>query len=262
MRQLLFLAAAVFVVAQPLVAAEAPHDVAPMMADPGLSQRVAQADRQSSLSAFKQRYVKAGRPRMAIYFNRELSDEVEEWKTPVRIETAVRNNRGEVIQAETAIHYRADHENRRGSDTSSDMAWAFEDGFYNAFARQGARLVDRRMMLRLAAAKRPENAKGMVARQHIEMSAFKDHADLLVELLVQRNPSSPSGYNFRAQATNVKTAQVVAMVNASEINPLEGKFVAGHNGYERARMSGTPDEVKQVGQQVAEELMRALAVQI
>lgn len=258
----LILAIAMFVVTQPLYAAEAPHELAPMMVDPGLSDKAAQTQRQSSLSLFKQQYMKAGRPRMAIYFNRELSDEVEEWKTPIRVETALVNSKGELVQAETSVHYRADNDNRRGSTTSSDMSWAFEDGFYNAFAQQGTRLVDRRMMLRLAAAKRPENAKAMVARQHVEMSALRDHADLLVELLVQRNPSAPSGYNFRAQATNVKTAQVVAMVNASEIDPLQGRFVAGQNGYERAKMSGTSEEIKLVGRQVAEELMKALATQI
>ncbi len=242
-------------------AAIAPHEAAPMMVDPTAFARDQAAAVASSQARFKQRYDQAGKPRLAIYFNRELSDEVEEWKTPVRVQTAIINSKGELMQAESAVHYRAQTSSARGGQSES-MAWAFEDGFYNAFASQGVRLVDRRMMLRLAAAKRPENATAMVARQHVEVDAFKQHADLLVEVLVQRNASAPSGYNFRAQATNVRNAQVMAMVNASDIEPLKGRFVAGPKGYERAQVSGTPEEIKAIGQEVAHQLMAALAVQL
>lgn len=241
----------------PAFAATAPHDAAPMMADPDALLQAERAATGQARADFRKAYQRAGQPRLAIYFNRELSDDVEEWKTPVRIEQAVTNRKGELMQAETAVHLRADTANRRVNPPETRL-WAFEDGFHSTFLAERAKLVDRRLMLRLAAAKRPEDAKSAVAVRHVEIDAFKGYADVLVEVLIQRNTGAPSGYNFKAQATSVKNAQILAMVNASDIEPAQGRYVAGPNGYERAS-SSDPEYIKSIGQQLAQRLMAALA---
>lgn len=241
----------------PAFAATAPHSAAPMLADPDTLLQAERTAAGQTLADFRKAYQRAGQPRLAIYFNRELSDDVEEWKTPVRIEQAVTNRKGELMQAETAVHLRAATTGHR-TDPAEDRRWAFEDGFHSTFLAERAKLVDRRLMLRLAAAKRPEDAKATVAIRHVEVDAFKGYADVLVEVLIQRNASAPSGYNFKAQATSVKNAQILALVNASDIEPAQGRYVAGPNGYERAS-SSDPEYIKSVGQQLAQRLMAALA---
>lgn len=238
-----------------LMAAEAPHAAAPMLADPQALQQQAAAGEQQAVAGFRQAYAKAGRPRMAIYFNRQLSAEIEEWKTPVRIETTVANRYGEVMQAQTAVHLRTATPD---DDPGNSLDWAFEEGFYNAFANASARLVDRRMLLRLAAARRPENATALVAARHVEMDGLAQHADLLVELLIERRPGTPSGYTFKAQATSVRSAQVVALVNAHDLEPTKGRYVAGANGYQRASASSDPEYVASLGAQLATRLMASL----
>lgn len=239
-------------------AAEAPHEAAPMMFDKAEAQARDAATMRSSLASFRSAYAAAGKPRLAVYFNRELSDEIEEWKTPVRVEHTSTNLFGDRVQSETAVHFRTDS-GQTHSDLPNRMTWALEQGFYQAFSAEKARLVDRKMMLRLAAAKRPENGKAMVAVRHVETDALKGHADILIELLIEAQPGSKSGYNFRAQATSVKTAQIIAMVNADDLEPVKGRFVAGPNGYERVRASADPAYARDLGKQLAQRLMVEMA---
>ncbi len=244
-----------------ICAAEAPHAAAPMMVEPGALQQAQEQETKIQAAEFGRAYVRAGKPRMAIFFNRSLSDDVEEWKTPVRIETAVVNRQGDVMQAETAVHFRSKNSANETHQPKS-LVWAFEDGFYSTFLAKKVRLVDRRVMLRLAADQRPENAKAMAVVKHIEMDGLTQYADVLVELLIQRNANSPTGYNFKAQATSVKSAQVLAMINANDIEPAKGRFVAGPNGYERPTASADPEYVKQIGAQLAQRLMASLSTSL
>jgi hypothetical protein len=52
------------------------------------------------------------------------------------------------------------------------------------------------------------------------------------------------------------------MINANDIEPAKGRFVAGPNGYERPTASADPEYVKQIGAQLAQRLMASLSTSL
>lgn len=253
MRALLLLSAVL--ASQAGLAATAPHEAAPMLQDNSRN-----VDAAAELAALKKEfsaaYARAQKPRLAIYLNRELSDQVEEWQTPLRAQAILQDSKGELRQAEAALHFRDFNENLR-DQPPEDWSWAFEDGFFKPLLAQKVKLVDRRTIWRLAAQQRPETAKGALALKHIEMDALRGHADILIELLVQQSDTTPSGYNFKVQATDINNGRVLALVNAHDIAPRKGAYIAGPRGYEQA--SGTAGEnIQEVAELLAYRLMQGL----
>ncbi len=234
------------------LAATAPHEAAPMMQEAAPVDNSAQEAQ--FRAAFKAAYAKAQKPRLAIYLNRELSDQVEEWQTPLRAQAILQDSKGELRQAEAALHFRDFNENLR-EQPPEDWSWAFEDGFFQPLLAQQVKLVDRRTIWRLAAQQRTEGQKGSLALKHIEMDALRGHADILVELLVRKDATLPSGYNFKVQATDINNGRVLALVNASDLEPGEGQYVAGPRGYEKAQIAAG-DNIKDVASQLALRFMQ------
>ena len=131
-------------------------------------------------------------PRIAIFLNRELSDEVRDWAM----------DDGWVYYAETTgkggwrgeRYYvkRVDESGARPSPREYWM-WGFEDAFMQPFMEAGANLVDRATILRLTAAK--EQAKQGTLRplapKEIETDALVGYADLFIEVLITTDPSRP-----------------------------------------------------------------------
>lgn len=234
-----------------------PHEAMPMMAEPadpaaGLSAR------QKLRDDFARAYQKESSPRIAVWFNRELSDRVEEWVTPVRAKGALINSKGEVQQLEASVQF------RDGNDTSrdagdEDWAWAFEDGFDRPLLEQGVKLVDRSMIIRIVGAATGGDPDKTVALKKIEVDALRGQADLMVELLIKRAPGSKSGYNYRAKVVNVNTGRVLALVNAPDLEPsLKATgFEATDKGYEHKRLDAAP-AVQDVAGQLADEVMQRL----
>lgn len=232
-----------------------PHEAMPMITEAATAADRAAA--QDKLRAdFTQAYVKAAKPRIAVWFNRELSDRVEEWVTPVRIKNVIVHKNGDVQQLESSLQVRDDNDTARPSE-DEDWVWAFEDGFDRPLLDGGVNLVDRTMILRLSGADAGTDADKTAALKRIEVSALRTHADLMIELLIKRAPDSKSGYNFRAKVVDVASGRVLAMVNAPDLKPGAGSFVTTDHGYERPSAKGAP-AVTEVGNLLADEVMKRL----
>ena len=232
-----------------------PHPAMPMLAEPA-DPDTNKADQLKLRDDFAKSYQRESSPRIAVWFNRELSDRVEEWVTPVRARGALINDKGEVRDIEASVQF------RDGNDTSRDLpgedwAWAFEDGFDRPFLDQGVRLVDRNMIVRIVGASNGGDPDKTVALKKLEIDALRGHADLMVELLIKRAPGSKSGYNYRAKVVNVNTGRVLAMVNAPDLAPVAGGFEATDKGYERKGLNGAP-AVQEVAGLLADEVMQRL----
>lgn len=234
-----------------------PHEAMPMLAEP--KDAAVKAGEQEQLrESFSRSYQKASSPRMAVWFNRELSDQVEEWVTPVRVKGALINNKGEVQNLEASVQFRDPNDTAR-DNAGEDWVWAFEDGFDRPFLDQGVKLVDRTMIMRLVAAANGADPDKTVPLKKVEVDALKGHADLMVELLIKRAPGSKSGYNYRAKVVSVNSGRILAMVNAPDLEASvkAGGFEATARGYERKR-SGEAVAVQDVAGQLADEVMRRL----
>lgn len=184
----------------------------------------------SVIQRFSKSYAAEGSPRIALFLNRSLSDDVREWHSDSRLSVTAEQTRARA-QAETktkktvvvggkaiSIEQPADSGSRPSPDEK--WMWAFEDGFLKPFLDAKAKVIDRATILRLVAAKegRKTDAASM-APKSIEMKALSDAADMFVEVLVSRSPDSLYGYEFKASAKEVKTGQVVANVTSMRWRP-------------------------------------------
>jgi len=226
-----------------------------------------------SIERFRLAYVARRKPRIAVFLNRGLSDEVREWSADTRLAlsggyTARTSRAGkpptrkDVTGGVTAAIEEHNETAPRPSPRERWM-WAFEDGFLQPFLAANARVVDRATIMRLAAAKSAdeEGAYAPVSVKRIEMDALKSHADLLVEILIRRSPSSLYGYEFKASAKEVNTGIVVANVTSLRWCPENRKqreVRATSNGYEVVDSVKIPP-VENIAADLSTDLMNALA---
>ncbi len=179
----------------------------------------------SIIRRFDDAYAHEKRPRLAVYLNRALSDDVGEWHSDARIvvgshASTIEKKGGKVVESEesdvevvAAVQRRAPQDSRANPEET--WMWEFEDGFTRPLLTGRARLVDRTLMLRLASAKASDQRPDKVPSvQRIEMDALKTHADVLVELLVARSSRAAYGYEFRATAKEVHTGILLANVSS------------------------------------------------
>lgn len=244
-------------------------------------------DRSGIRMGFEQAYRKAGAPRMAVYFNRELSDEVREWVpedavTNVRTRTETdslhvdvtnkgRPNRSGELNAESQSTIENSSTVRRQSyvgvtgyrdDPREAWKWEFEDTVTNEFLITGANLVDRNLIFRLMAKNSPQTAgmSGSISTSINEVSALEKYADVLVEVLVTESPGSATGYDFRATAKEIKTGRLVGTAYVRGSEPLFGpdvRYVAGPTGYTKQVTRQIPS-VADVSSLLATRLMQSM----
>src|SRR5882672_7637022 len=122
---------------------------------------------------FESVYISKGSPRLALYWNRKLSDRLSQWDSLDRTLTtdrrvaitqgsdasAGKTGGREFQESETAnVTQRMGAEARRASP-GEPWEWEFQNGFLDPFMRAGARIMDRTAILRLTAA-RASNSLG------------------------------------------------------------------------------------------------------
>lgn len=185
-------------------------------------------DNAGTVNRFAEIYGSRQKPKIAVFVNRALSDDVREWRTERR---DVMSADSVTSTSGTPLHYREDSVNgplaisrqeyngvkEARNNTSESYLWSFEDGFMQPFLQAGANLVDRATIMRLVSQKADQGLKSdAIETKKTEMSALLDYADVYVEILITRSPSAPTGYEFRAAAKEVKTGRILA--NATSLN--------------------------------------------
>jgi len=224
----------------------------------------------ASASAFRSAYARHKSPRMVIFWNRQLTDSLstsyEDWSR-YTLEEGRTVDRTRYDDGSTTVAGRSlEAEYRSGrTATAADGArsaglaeradWRAAQGFNRTMLSGGARLIDRTLIVRSTAL-----AKGVDRSdaQSVEMSALIGKADLLVEVLQTPDDGAPSGFTFKVDVKDIRSGTLLATV-VTQGNPPSagpGRFVAGANGYQRARP--LPPSIDQVGARVATEVMQAL----
>jgi hypothetical protein len=175
---------------------------------------------------FQQAYDKRGKPRLAVYADRTLSEELREWNSVARF--VVHGNvksegksliptlpTGEVGGA-VAGTLQTQNPLTEIRNAPEAILWEFEEGFMEPLLDAGAFLVDRNTMLRLQAADHPtaEKMPNDMPVKKVEVQALLGRADVFMELLITRSPASPYGYEFKAAAKEVKSGRILATVTS------------------------------------------------
>jgi hypothetical protein len=232
----------------------------------------------SAMSAFADAYKRAKSPRIAIYFNRTLSDRITEW---VGTERTLKS-----VQYEGRVTNPISHDGKRQtsgksdamgsitstreeqiavgagggrSDPSERWAWEFEDAVVNQFLDQRVNVVDRALMLRTMASKSSKDSIPISTTSN-EAEALQKFTDILVEILVTRSSRSPLGYDFRATAKNIRTQTIVASTfvdGTTNPNPVTDRYINDSNGYRKIQEQA-PLQIEDVARQLSVGLMRSL----
>ena len=239
-----------------------------------------------TLARFALAYPSAGRPRIAVFLNRQVSDDVREWATDERsvVDRSETSNteesekktgeQGEDVAGEkkqgtkhtvreTSYRQRYIGVEGKRPDPEEAWMWAFEDGFLQPFLRSGAVIVDRAVIMRLTAADsgKQGDAYDPMAVKKIEIEALRNHVDLFVELLVTRSPGSAYGYEFKATAKSIKNGVVAGHASSLRWDQKKKTKQAAaptSQGYVYKEVEADLPPVHQVSGDLAVDLMDSL----
>lgn len=225
----------------------------------------------SDLARARAAYNAAGSPRVVVFWNRELSDRVANDYDEVLIEsgtmqtgiaTGVSRNRryaagSKVSNFETVSRQgrREVEDDRRDGVLSEKEEWQFLQAFENRLRAIGLVMVSREVAMRKLAAE----AGGSSDKQSMEMQGIADFSDVMLTVLQTPDPAAPVGVLFRVTATRLSDGVVIASVTGGgerkQTGP--GRFVAGADGFERARPSAVG--IEDVGENLAMSVLVAMS---
>jgi hypothetical protein len=202
-------------------------------------------DEQEVFDKFGKAYASQNQPRIVILLNRELSEDVSEWKvsekTVARVTGNVEGNMAKggteakipapaqgstapqveksntVSDAKIGMNleaYTATKDTGDERETGSESwKWQFENAFLQPFLDAKAKIVDRATIIRQLGA---EESKGKAAQEldkmTLETNALNKYGDIYIEVLVTNDSASPSGYVFKATAKMIKGGEIIAQV--------------------------------------------------
>ncbi|OGU00924.1 MAG: hypothetical protein A2079_01360 [Geobacteraceae bacterium GWC2_48_7] len=225
---------------------------------------------------FAASYKSAGSPKIVILLNRQLSDEIREWRTDRRLlvngEGRVSRSRevgfareSETINGPLSISSQTQIEpNVQRLGPGESYVWSFENGFMQPFLGAGTILIDRATIMRLTSRSLTQGTKyDPIEAKKVEMDALVNHADIFIEILISRYPSASYGYEFKASAKEIKTGRILA--NATSLNwdttrTRPKRVIATNKGYEIMDDKAFPSAQK-VSADLALDLMSLLAAQ-
>jgi hypothetical protein len=221
---------------------------------------------------FAAAYGRQESPRMIVYFNRELSEEVREWTASDRVmiegqhretESGPEGETRRAGNAGVAISRQAATGDGGRYGPGERWMWEFEQAIADMMLDADVVLIDRAVVLRRQAAERDDDTLGNPSRsvRTLEVQALDKYADLLVEVWVAHSPESPLGYEFRAQVKDIKDGRLVATVTTfGEGSPMAGgrqSVVATSRGYEIVEeVPSVTDAATELGVAIMESLSR------
>jgi hypothetical protein len=176
----------------------------------------------TEIMAFRTAYASQGEPRILVFLNRELSNEVREWSRQAQIKLQISktaekiSNRTDATKSDkqtTAILRTEQPMESEGERVypGEKWMWALEAGFVQSFLLSKANLVDYATIVRLEAQVDPgkgdpENFK------KLEIMAMKKYAEIYIEILISEDEASPVGYIFKSIAKEVASGKILALV--------------------------------------------------
>lgn len=229
---------------------DAPAPVAPPVRDGTVmtkTKKDAGGDLANTVAGFAESYTRAGKPRLALYWNRQLSEALSDWYSDSRVVNGSQSNSS--MSGEFNLNQSGNSQNtmevqrrvqdqRRGVVPES-FEWEFQDAFLAPFLEAGATIIDRGAMMRFTAADEPTSSE-----KTIEVRGLQGKADYLMEILVSPNWKSTTGYELRTRILDIKTGAIVAMVNSKNTkdwNP-EKPMLATDHGFVDPRDADEDDE--------------------
>lgn len=194
---------------------------------------------------FTNSYNMANMPRMVIFFNHELSDNVTSWHVDSVTSVSYgrsssirdRSYNGRLSDSDLEDNRNIDvyrQQNIAGSSSRRNALREYEvldiyEGFQSPMLDSGVNLVSRELIIRKNSAENHSVDRGLANLKRIEMQSIQEFADVLIELLIIPNRESAKGIVIRAHAKDLKTGNILASVsstNAQEVVRTRDYYVA------------------------------------
>ncbi len=232
-----------------------------MMAQP---ETEAAVDLDKVVRDFAAAYAAQESPRVMVFFNRELSAEVQEWVASERIAIEGQSREvkgGERTDRAGGIAISRQYANSDGGRVGPGerWMWEFEQAIADMLLDARVNLIDRAVVMRRQAASGDEMlGNSQTSARTLEMQALDQYADLLMELWVVRSSESPVGYEFRAQVKDLKSGRLITTVTTfgDGVDDPRRVYVASSTGYQAYEELPT---VGDAAQALGVELMESLA---
>lgn len=242
-------------------------------------------DVNQEIEAFEAAYSAKGRPRVMLFWNRSISDqlEVKILKEKTRRKEGVKNKSsesqkddsgGEVgvtdaryseVEVEKTNETVVDAGRREGP--AEAFTWALEDAVLRALTVLKVNVVDRSAAMRFSSSERDPARSTDAIRT--ETQAMLDRADVMLEILSTKDASAPSGLLYRILVKEVHTARVLATrVTDARPPPMKtsgtprSSIRIGRNGLERAVAEEPSATVAQVARELTRQVLATLAIGI
>lgn len=243
---------------------------------------------QQASQAFKSAYDKKGRPRIVVFWNRVLSDDIEQRKEQsVKLKENVRTRNAassEMTVGEAgamtidearsnAMHEvelvgttRTVDNGRREAAVDRRQDWMLQSGFLTNLRKAGAKLVDRTMILRNThldtAKEKSDKGAEVVDVLRTEGKALRGYADILLEVEMVPDAQSPVGTGFKVTARRIEDGSDVVTYYTQALPPREklaSRYKATANGYAKVQEPARPFTTTQVADQFSAEVLVQLA---
>jgi hypothetical protein len=208
---------------------------------------------------FRATYARAGRPRVVIYWNRELDDELVDRKAQHVDIRAAAIETGPVALGAVRVDTAESIANRAAAGGVPRRLAAVETAFVQLMAQQGVRLADRAAILRIehARARKGKSAAATDTRTN-EIDALSAHADLLIEIVVLEAGIGPDALEFKLLAKDTRSGAMPFSLTTRARglpNATESGFSADESGF--VRKVAPPRSMHDVGRQLAIDTMAA-----
>lgn len=270
--------AAACIAAPSLAASPYREDAPPVMQPPPLAAPVDIIT--PAIKHFQARYQTTGRPRIALFWNVELVDSLEDQMVKTRrlsggthesvnsLEETTAGEAGKAKlvegEAKSSIDLTATETTRRISanvkrrtELSERDMWKTETSFTSTMREAGVRFIDRNTILRTSAL-----TEGTENTRALETRALLGKADLLMEVLMTQDPDAPLGWGFRMNLRNIKTGEDRASLYTEALpiisTPSRTRFHATDTGFTKV-VEEPQATVQDVGRALAVEVMSAIA---
>lgn len=232
------------------------------------------------VGAFQSAYRAAGAPRIALFWNVVLTDQVAEGTvsssrirgdktaTVSRLEQSTAGEAGtsrlvdgddrRTMDVTVNRTSRTTDSSKRGMPFAERDGWLLETAFTRSLIEGGAELIDRNLMLRITAAAL-ESEKDRDVRT-IESKALVGKADVLLEVLMTRDTDSPLGWGFRCTLREISSGRLRGSFYSKAIPELPKpavQFQATSTGFQRVETRPVVT-VDVVGHQLALDAMDQL----
>lgn len=248
------------------------HAAAPMMASPqkpltedDLRNEANAPQRSESATSIIDRF-KSGfgrsNPRIAVFWNRDFSEQVSDWASTRRIVVSGKGNlQGEVpdgkVQLDGNGSQAAQAEFRSAGASAKNSAPAFDlqAGFISQMGAAGVQVLDRTAIMRITdnALETGDFSRLSPDQARLEMRALGEHADYLLEL------SQVKSREFHIRVLDVRNGSVQTMLSSNGQPPESDKdrrWVATDHGFEKKKHKVT---LADVGQELALQTLAKMA---